>query len=50
MRRILIVGAVALRFSHGHANPEDFQHSLMDPAMADAYRAEVAPEPDPDPA
>ena len=42
--------AVALRFSHGYANPEDFQHWLMDPVKADAYLAEVAPEPDPTPA
>ena len=39
--------AVALRFSHGYANPEDFQHWLMDPAKADAYLAEVAADPTP---
>jgi 2-polyprenyl-6-methoxyphenol hydroxylase-like FAD-dependent oxidoreductase len=33
---------VAKRFSHGYANPEDFQHWLMDPAKAEAYLAEVA--------
>jgi hypothetical protein len=44
--------AVALRFSHGYANPEDFQHWLMDPAKAEAYLAprwppiRIPPRPD----
>jgi hypothetical protein len=30
--------------------PDDFQHWLMDPAKAEVYLAEVAPDADPTPA
>jgi len=46
VQRILATAAVnptvAARFSHGYANPADFQHWLLDPAKAEAYLAEVA--------
>ncbi|HET9139394.1 styrene monooxygenase/indole monooxygenase family protein [Actinophytocola sp.] len=46
VQRILGTAAVnptvAARFSHGYANPADFENWLMDPAKADAYLAQVA--------